>query len=471
MKAVAYKNFLDSLSARQRTDFAQMKRFLERWSGDPDFRKGIDLADGSREFIKEQLGFDFDVTELAPLIDVHAAALHITEEEWPLVHLWRKYIASSGQFRHEVRDQGNSGGVTPAFDMWRTRQMNRAAFDLGLRGASIVHAPIAFELSDGCSVGCWFCGISANKFKGHFDANDSGALELWKNVLTHSREVLGTGVAAGFCYWATDPMDNPSYCELADTFAEVMGSYPQITTAIPLRDIEFTKRALLGGKGVQLFPNRFSILTTSILRKVHQAFTPEELLGVELVLQNKGALKDVKAVAGKARSKRKTIPITSAESGKDSKASEQNSTIACVSGFLVNMVAKTIKLISPTTPTDKTPNGYYVLDSVEFSDDLSYRDALRSLIDRNMNPKISTGKKVRFVECVEVVKDGGGIELSSLNFRASFPHSDELIDAIQQGTSTPREIIKTLANQKVDPLRTIYLIESLWKGGLIESAA
>jgi len=465
----SYKSFFDSMSKEQRTDFARLKRFLERWSGDPDFRRGVELAEGSEEFIRNQIGFDFDVTEIAPLIDKSAANIKVDERTWPLVHLWRRYILSARDFRNELRSNGNSAGRTPDFDKWRLRQMNRAAFELGVTSSSIVHAPITFELSDGCSVGCWFCGISAEKFKGHFDIHADGNREFWLGVLTQSKDILGAGVGAGFCYWATDPLDNPSYCELADDFASIAGSYPQVTTAIPLRDPALTRRSLESRTGAQIFPNRFSVLTTSILRRIHNTFSPEELINVELVMQNKGALRDAKAIAGKARLKTKVIPIENSNTEGGESKPRDGGTIACVSGFLVNLVSKTIKLISPTNATDVTPNGYYIFDEMSFTTVESFGECLRQLISNNMQQKVSANKIVRFGEFLNVLKGPGGIELASGTFKAKFPHSDALVEAICEGAHTPNEIVKQLARQEINPLKTIYLIDSLWKGGLIES--
>ena len=79
---------------------------------------------------------------------------------------------------------------------------------------------------------------------------------------------------------------------------------------------------------------------------MHEGFTPEELLRVECVPQNKESAEGGlirKSNAGRARkfAKKRSGELVS---------EEQSSTIACVSGFLFNMVDRTVKLISRATP-------------------------------------------------------------------------------------------------------------------------
>ena len=78
----------------------------------------------------------------------------------------------------------------------------------------LLHPPFACELSKGCSVGCWFCGVSASKLGGHFEYTpDNGA--LWKGILNTIREFTGDASGGqGFLYWATDPRYNPDYARV-----------------------------------------------------------------------------------------------------------------------------------------------------------------------------------------------------------------------------------------------------------------
>ncbi len=61
------------------------------------------------------------------------------------------------------------------------------------------------------SVGCWFCGLSADRFKGYYDYSKEHA-ELWHGVVGVASEMFGSAASTGVCYWATEPMDNPHAC-------------------------------------------------------------------------------------------------------------------------------------------------------------------------------------------------------------------------------------------------------------------
>lgn len=64
---------------------------------------------------------------------------------------------------------------------------------------------------------------------------------------------------------------------------------PQTTTAAPLKDQALTKRVLELFKRYGGVTNRFSVLSTNHLNQIHAAFSPEDLMGVELILQGNEA--------------------------------------------------------------------------------------------------------------------------------------------------------------------------------------
>lgn len=61
--------------------------------------------------------------------------------------------------------------MAPGFNSWCDMQMARCKLELGGHDDKAVHAPFAIELNQGCFVGCWFCGVSAEKLtqKGIYD--------------------------------------------------------------------------------------------------------------------------------------------------------------------------------------------------------------------------------------------------------------------------------------------------------------
>ena len=144
---------------------------------------------------------------------------------------------------------------------------------------------IAFELSKGCTFGCWFCGISAASYEGHLPYDGAGRA-LWRDVLASAASLLGPAMQTGTCYWATDPSDNPDYTRFLDDFREITGALPQTTTAGAIRDVRWTREVLAQAATGPATPTRFSVLSNGMLRRIHETFAAEELLSVELVLHN-----------------------------------------------------------------------------------------------------------------------------------------------------------------------------------------
>ena len=109
--------------------------------------------------------------------------------------------------------------------------------------------------------------------------------------------------------------------------------------------------------------NRFSITSLRQLDEVHAAFTPQELLAVEMVLQNKGALTH-KAVAGRVLSRRESF----AREGREPTATEtkiDTGTIACVTGFLSTW-SSVGSSSSPLCGFARWPLGYRIYDEGRF---------------------------------------------------------------------------------------------------------
>ncbi len=339
-----------------------IKRCIEKLRGDGELRTRCEASRAELESLLHGEGVMLTPELLDPLWK-----LEVSEEQRQVLRTapelagWRDWIAGRNAYLDDMVARPDRAEA-PYRD-WRRRQMKRCDIELGDSLNKVLpHAAAAIELSSGCSVGCWFCGISADKFRGHFAFNDENKA-LWRGVLEALQEVVGEGLGSTALYWATDPTDNPDYAEFAADFYEHSGHLPQTTTARPVKDVEWTRRVLnlrreLGQGGV----DRFSILSTADLRRVHEAFSPEELRQVDLVLHNKGALGEdqTKASAGKARQ------ANECPSRKPKPLNEDQETIACVSGFLVNMVEQRVRLISPCRTSSEWPEGYRVYADERF---------------------------------------------------------------------------------------------------------
>lgn len=456
----SYNSFIDNLG-KDRNKFALLKRFIEMYTGFENFRNLVNLGvplENIDEIFQEEI---FNQVELYEFIKFISSTTRVEQEDAinnnSLKELWFNYIKAGTNFRAEMLELGNSHGKTIEFDNWRARNIERVAFELGVQARSIIHAPIAFELSDGCSVGCWFCGISASKFKGHFIGSENG-LQEWRNILQNVKSILGEGMKTGFCYWATDPLDNPDYIQLIRIYKDIVGVIPQTTTAIPLKHIDVTEELLDMWEHSKDFPIRFSILNDKILQKVFDCFTPDELIGVEMVQQNNGSLIEAKSKSGKVfySNSSKSVNL------------KNNSTIACVTGFIINIVTKTIKLVSPTISSIDNPNGYIIFEEVVYKDSSDFLEKLQSLIDNNMPSKIDVNKQVKFTEQATICKENNITYLKSPNVKINFTDSEEIINEISNLESTPLEIIINLVQKNVNPIKSVFIINKLWEMGLID---
>ena len=64
------------------------------------------------------------------------------------------------------------------------------------------------------------------------------------------------------------------------------------------------------------------------------------------------------------------------------------STIACVSGFVVNMFERSVRLVTPVAASDEHPTGEMIFDTATFTDGVSFEDMLRQMIGRHMHETI-----------------------------------------------------------------------------------
>ena len=449
-------------------ELGNTKRFAEILQLYPRF--GEALRENPRSAVAE-FGLEADPEELRLLWDTdavrtlrndHASGRPLPDIPLPL-RRFSAFLKEKIAFSREW--MSTSHPVDPSMAAWRKRQIARTNSELGpAKGQSLVHVPVAIELCVGCSVGCWFCSVSAERLSQKADYAE--IKHLWQEALLAIHDVIGDAARWGFCYWATDPLDNPDYEAFCCDFADVFGRFPQTTTAIAWKDMERTKALLKLSREKRCELNRFSILTIGILRTIYGEFSPEELLHVELLPLNKEA-GIPKAFSGRARQRQPP-------NGHSTHDADIASTTSCVSGFLLNMVDRTIRLITPCNASDRWPLGHWVIDQRVFADADDLRCQMNRMIAEHMPTHVKLEREVRFRSDLTWGVDSDGrtpqIQSRFINHDiTSMPDLNQVAWEVSQRPGSAEDVALRLELEKNVPLEnTLYLLNYLFQRGLLE---
>ncbi|WP_244508377.1 radical SAM family RiPP maturation amino acid epimerase [Mesorhizobium sp. LCM 4577] len=465
-----WRQVFDRRTPEERRTLSHIKRFMERLAGDRKFRTALSENVDNPRIVTASYGIEVDPMQILPLWCGDYVKYRFKSESapWPLAMMWDEYVREMLRHRDLVRRQGEMSTINPRFHAWRERQIRRCNDELGELGTSIAHHTIAFELSEGCTVGCWFCGLSADRFKGYYEYSEEHA-GLWRGVVAAASDMFGPAVRTGFCYWATDPIDNPDYDRFLFDFYQITGELPQTTTAAPLKDQALTRRVLELFERYGRVPNRFSVLSTKHLDQIHAAFSPEDLMGVELILQGKDG-PTAKAVTGRARERKEQLKATNKDEA-TLLPEGYPTTIACVSGFLVNMRKGRLQLVAPVPGSDRWPLGYRIVAQRFFRTPDEFREGLESIVDKHMLESPPPNLPIRFREDLQYEAENRHFRLRSRNTEHWV--LDELVpisvgQLIASGNYTASELIMRVATDGASALAAADLLDQLYAAGVIE---
>lgn len=451
---------------------AVMKRFNERWIADPQFRS--DLAEDAAGTLAAK-GLECTPEDIAGDADNPSAA---TRAMWQIVHAKSKHIAEFYRAA-EPLDWRIRG--------WRDRQIKRQRLDLGpFHVNSNIHASFAVELTQGCSVGCWFCALSPGRLNGVF-ARTPENRRLWRASLQVLADVLGPAAQTGFLYWASDPLDNPDYIELACDFHEVIGVFPPTTTALALRDPALTRRLLAVSRERGCWLNRFSVVTLKLLDRIHREFTSEELAHVECLAVNResafafgnsGRFRERAArdpsLLEKQRSNLNWAPWYTGDRAYADTDDYPLASIGCLTGFLINMVDQTVQLVTPCTADDRWPDGSHILAEERFTDAASLEAAIERIIETHMSSIVRPGDRVLLPEWMTVHDTDTGIVVEgrfSQQIRFDNSSHADLWHAVGRAArkgGKGSEIVAALSDEGSDARVVQAMLDALLQAGVLD---
>ena len=431
---------------------SEVKRFMEYASFVPGFLNEYQHAPN-----KTLLKFGFHLVPDELVAERDACGNLVAKNPGGAMARYAEFMAAKLAWRETLRTDCTP--ADPVFKKWRERQINRCtvAFSAA-RSTALIHEVAAFELSHGCSVGCPFCGLNAGKLTSVFRYTEENAA-LWNDILDVCARVLGPGTGRATCYYGTEPLDNPDYERFIADYKKRFDRHPQLTTAAFGRDIARTKALIASLDPDDELVYRLSVRSREEFDMLMRTFTPAELLLVELLPQYDGAPSSSLIPVGRNR--------------KDDVG--YGDTIACISGFLINLCDKTVRLITPVKSSARFPNGQVCLMEGTFVDAASLEDTLRGMIGKMKN--ILSPREVLalypWLHCEETASAFSvrneydfHMDVEKERSRPVFARTYALL---AEGAHTRKEIVDLLKADfpEMDSAALFSTVNILWNTGLI----
>ena len=442
-----------------RDRIALVKRFWEWLAADPSLGVELRAAPGQGREIMAGRGLDFDPEQVEPLWrgPLASAAPGGGDEGLPLLGLWQRWQESLAQQRAELRV---IPGAPPRLALWRARQMTRCQMELGGFERNLTYPVFAFELSQGCSMGCSFCAFAAPRLTSVFRRTPDGA-RLWGEVLETCAQILGwEAVGSAMGYWASEPADNPDYLELLDDHARLSGRLAPTTTAAATRDLGWTRALLARYQGRPGL--RFSILSLEMLGQIQAAFSARELLFAECLPQNPESLIP-KSCSGRNRPER--------GQGQEPSIEPPPETTACLAGYKINLGQGSVELISPCPVSDDWPLGYRVHARGKFGSPAGLGEFIRATMEECMPVSPPPNQTLGLRPGLAWRQSLGSLVFSTPVARLRLPGGGKLawmLPLLEQGDLTLGQLVDRAPAAGLGPLEAMAALELLFEKGLLD---
>lgn len=486
-------NLASEFTPHEISQLAQVKRFFEWSKADADFNAELISGKLSTETQKRlhDIGILFDPDELALLwknpetvakffVDCHQPDLvEISAEEkqlcarYPLFELWLRQTRNAAAVtKSRIKNNTNQSlsiPDNPQIDAWRKRRIASGRSELGYFGYVIDHPILAYELGNGCSVGCWFCAFASNKLIKNFDYSENR--EVTDRIIQVCIDLFGKeGAGLALPYYGTEPHDNPNYIDFLRQYEKMTG-YPLCTSTAFPTDAKWLREllAFYHDRDCPLPWPRLSVLSKSMLLKIHDLYTPEELVHVELLMQLKDDPRK-KVTGGRILEEQSGLRGLQPEQFFEQEVPQGS--ISCVSGFLINFVKLTIQVVSPCYTTKRWPYGYRVFDETTFKLEAEdFRDTVEKLIERNMPTSFPKTELMQFREDLKYEEAEKGFKLTSPNQVHHFNNAEIHIPLgflISEGKHTFDDIMDIMQKEHAaNPMVLLSVLNSLFDKGFL----
>ncbi|MER2492656.1 radical SAM family RiPP maturation amino acid epimerase [Catenovulum sediminis] len=484
-----FEKVIAQFSTSELNKVSQIKRFFELYQGDEHFREQVNDNSISESYVNylKDIGIQFKISDITVLWQLSSDYFETLSEykklvfsqkntdevyaklaKYPLLALWFRYSTlkeySLTKFV-QLMNESPWPSYNVKFESWRKRRIKNIHNELGNYGRSLDHPVVAIELAQGCSVGCNFCAYDAKKLETVFDYTNPENVTLFRQVATSIYEQLGELAGGALLYYSTEPLDNPNYLSFLKEYESVTGYV--LCTATAGCDNESQLSELIDYYTSKKKPwPRLSVISKGVLRRVHRAFSPEALSNVGMIMQMKLSAQE------KVKGGRILAEVIDKRDNDELSANDiPQGSIACVTGFLINMVNRSIKLVSPCYTSRLWPYGYRVYDEDTFTMD-NFNEVLESMIQRNMMEKIDADMLLKWRDDLSYQRIDGGFTLTSPCYTQKFVDFDIypfLGEMLNGDGCLYRDLCDALLlNHQCDPIKVSAVLQKLFETGLFD---